>query len=304
MPNGGNDVVSIALREAPEPPYLVAVPDDERAESPFDRGDGPLAILRRKISSRLARHVPLGRRRLVNVAPMVSFTFDDAAASAGVAGAERLEKMGGRGTYYVASALIGRREAGYAVIDRDGLRELHRKGHEIGLHGNVHRAVGEFSAQGFRDDLQRNRECLQAIDDGVRPTNFAYPHGLATFARKRQLYELVTSSRGVAPGIVAGDFDPQFLRCVELADRRLTFERLVGYLDAVVRSTGWLIFCSHDIVSAPSRYGCTLDLFQRALDGAASRGLEFVTIAGGLARSRAVGRRALSMSEATGSKLY
>jgi peptidoglycan/xylan/chitin deacetylase (PgdA/CDA1 family) len=303
MPNRGNNFVGAALREAPEPLCLVSAPDDERAESPFDRGDGPLAILRRKISSRLARHVALGRRRLVNVAPMVSFTFDDAAASAGAAGAERLERMGGRGTYYVASGLIGCREAGYAVIDRDGLRDLHRKGHEIGLHGHVHRAVGDFSAQGFRDDLQRNREYLQAIDDGFRPANFAYPHGLAAFARKRQLYELVTSSRGIVPGIVAGSFDPQFLRCVELADERLTPDGLVGYLDAVVRSTGWLIFCSHDIAAAPSRYGCTLDLFQRALDGAAARGIELVTIAGGLARSRAFGGRALSVSEATESKL-
>ena len=293
MPNGGNDVVSIALRD---PPHRVAAPDDDHAESPFDRGGGPLAILCRKISSRLARHVPLERRRLVNVAPMVSFTFDDVAASAGLAGAERLESMGGRGTYYVASGLIGRSEAGYAVIDHDGLRELHRKGHEIGLHGHIHRAAGDFSAQGFRDDLQRNRECLQAIDNGVHAANYAYPYGLAAFARKRQLYELVTSSRGVAPGIVAGDFDPQFLRCVELANERLTPERLVGYLDAVVRSNGWLIFCSHDIAAMPSRYGCTLDMFQCALDGAAARGIEFVTIAGGLTRSRAIGGRAPSTS--------
>jgi len=213
-----------------------------------------------------------------------------------------LERMGGRGTYYVASGLIGRSEAGYTVMDRDGLRELHRKGHEIGLHGDAHRAAGDLSAQGFRDDLQRNREWLQAIDDGLRPANYAYPYGLAAFARKRQLYELVTSSRGIAPGIVAGDFDPQFLRCVELADERLTPERLVGYLDAVARSNGWLIFCCHDIAAAPSRYGCTFGLFQRALDGAASRRLEFVTIAGGLARSRPIGRRALSTGEATESK--
>ena len=112
-----------------------------------------------------------------------------------------------------------------------------------------------------------------------------------------------SSSRGVAPGIVVGNFDPQFLRCVELADGRLTSERLDEYLDAVARSTGWLVFCSHDIAAAPSRHGCTLRLFQRALDGAASRGLEFVTVAGGLSRSRAIGGRALSASLATRSKL-
>jgi peptidoglycan/xylan/chitin deacetylase (PgdA/CDA1 family) len=146
MPNEGNDDVGLAPCE---PPLVAAPPDGDRGEQPFDRAGGPMAALRRKISSRLARHVALERRRLVNVAPMVSFTFDDAAA----------------------------------------------------------------------------------------------------------------------------------------------------------RSTGWLIFCSHDVAAAPSRYGCTLGLFQRALDGAASRGLEFVTVVAGLARSRAVGRSGFPASEATGSKL-
>ncbi len=56
------------------------------------------------------------------------------------------------------------------------------RGHEIGLHGHAHRPAGAFSAQDFRDDLQKNRDWLEAIDEGVRPTNFAYPYGLASFA--------------------------------------------------------------------------------------------------------------------------
>jgi peptidoglycan/xylan/chitin deacetylase (PgdA/CDA1 family) len=300
MPNEGKDVVGFAPCE---PSLLAAPPDDGRGESPFDRADGPMAVLRRKISSRLARHFALKRRQLVNVASMVSFTFDDAATSAGLAGAERLERMGGRGTYYVASVLIGRSKSDYAVMDRDALRELHRKGHEIGLHGHAHRAAGDLSAQGFCDDLQRNREWLQAIDHRIRPANYAYRYGLAAFARKRQLYGLVDSCRTIAPGIVAGAFDPQFLRCVELADQRLTPERLAGYLDTAARSTGWLIFCFHDVAAAPSRYGCTLGLFQRTLDGAASRGVEIVTIAAALERSRAVGKGMLAAREATGKKL-
>ena len=142
-------------------------------------------------------------------------------------------------------------------MDRDSLRELHFRGHEIGLHGHAHRAASAFSAQDFRDDLQKNRDWLESIDEGIRPANFAYPYGLASFARKRQLYGLVASSRSIAPGVIAGEFDPQFLRCVELADQRLTPERLAAYLDLAVQSSGWLIFCSHDIADAPTSYGCT-----------------------------------------------
>jgi len=220
---------------------------------------------------------------------MVSFTFDDAAASAGATGAERLEKMNGRATYYIASGLTGRNVAGYAMIDRDRLRELHLSGHEIALHSHAHRAVGALSAEDFRDDLQENRAWLEAIHEGIRPTNFAYPYGFASFARKRQLGGLVTSSRSVAPGINAGDFDPQFLRCVELADGRLTPDALDSYLDVATRSSGWLIFCSHDIADHPTPFGCTPSLFQRALDGVAARGVEIVTVAAALERSRIVG---------------
>ena len=300
MPNEVNDVACFAPRQTPRG---VTAPRQERADSPSNRAHGPLANLRRKISSRLARHVALERRRFVNPRPMVSFTFDDAAVSAGLTGAERLERMGGRGTYYIASGLVGRSDWGYALMGRESVRELHFKGHEIGLHGDAHRAASAFSAQEFRDDLQKNRDWLESIDEGIRPANFAYPYGLASFARKRQLYGLVASSRSTAPGVIVGDFDPQFLRCVELADRRLTPELLACYLDAAVRSGGWLIFCSHDIADAPSSYGCTFGLFQRALDGAASRGVEIVTIAAGLARSRAVGKETLSAREAPGPRL-
>jgi len=265
-----------------------AARDADKLDGPGYRRSDPIQILRRKASSRLARHVALERRRLANARPMVSFTFDDAATSAGVMGAERLEKFGGRGTYYISSGIVGANVCGYSLIDRDLVRELHRKGHEMGLHGHAHRAAGALSAQGFLDDLTKNREWLEGVDEGIRPTNFAYPYGFASFARKRQLSRLVTSSRTVAPGVVVGDFDPQFLRCVELADARLTPEMLTFYLDAVVRSNGWLIFCSHDIADRPSPFGCTPDLFQLALDAAAARGVEIVTIAAAIGRSRPI----------------
>ena len=285
MPN--NYVFRFAARETAR---VVAPPYETSSEPQHNRISRALAILRRKLSSRLARHVALKRRRLANKGPMVSFTFDDAAMSAGLTGAERLEKMHGRGTYYIASGLIGRNVSPYALMDRDCVRELHIKGHEIALHGHAHRAAGALTAQEFYDDLQENRDWLQAIDEGIRPTNFAYPYGFASFARKRQLYKLVASSRSVAPGVIVGDFDPQFLRCVELANERVTPDTVTAYLDAAVRWNGWLIFCSHDIADDPSPYGCTPALFQHALDGVASRRIEVVTIAEALSRSHSVPR--------------
>jgi hypothetical protein len=55
-----------------------------------------------------------------------------------------------------------------------------------------------------------------------------------------------------------------------------------------VKIRGWLIFCIHDIANHPSPYGCTPDLLEAAIEGARRRGVEAVTVAQGLARSRAV----------------
>jgi peptidoglycan/xylan/chitin deacetylase (PgdA/CDA1 family) len=246
-------------------------------------------ILRRKISSRLARHIPLARRRLFNGRPMVTFTFDDAPVSALSIGAAMLEASGGRGTYYIASGLMGRKTQHYQVVDRDDVRNLYSSGHEIGLHGHRHSAVGRLSAQDFLDDLEQNRTQLDGIDAGIRAKNFAYPFGMAAFARKRQLSSLVHSSRSVFPGVNSGDIDPHFLKCIELTSKWLTLEKLLVHLDDVVKQNGWLIFLTHDVSASPSPYGCSPDLFRRALDGVAARGVDIVTVAEALSKSHEIG---------------
>ncbi len=231
--------------------------------------------LRRRVSDRLASHVPLDVRRLDNAAPIVSFTFDDVPESAHSRGAAMLEARRARGTYYVATALVGRRSADWTLIDRGEIADLHERGHEIALHTHEHRAVGSYSVRELRADLDKNRAELRRIHPGIDPQNFAYPYGMAAFARKLQLSSLVRSSRGVKPGINAGAFDAQFIKCVELADAHLTpGRRCELHLDAVVAQKGWLVFLTHDISAAPSRYGCSIGLFQRALDEVAARGVE------------------------------
>jgi len=265
-----------------------ALARDAAAERADTRISAPYLLLRRKISSRLARHVPLKRWRLQNPGPMVSFTFDDAPESALCIGAAMLEAWRCRGTYYIATGLVGRKTADYQVMTREGVGELHRRGHEIGLHGHAHREAGRLTARGFVDDLAFNRAQLEAIDAGIRPLNFAYPFGMADFSRKRQLSGLVRSSRGVCPGVNSGEIDPHFLKCVELTNARLTVERLKVLLDAVVSSNGWLIFLSHDVSPWPSPYGCTPELLTRALAGAAARRIEIVTVAGALSRGQGI----------------
>jgi peptidoglycan/xylan/chitin deacetylase (PgdA/CDA1 family) len=242
--------------------------------------------LRRKISGRLASNTRFDARRLYNRTPLVSFTFDDVPDSAYVHGATMLERWGARGTYYVATGLIGRRTPEWTLIDRGGVADLHRRGHEIGLHTHEHRAVGSFSGQELRVSIERNRSQIQEIHPGIDPQNFAYPFGLASFGSKWRLSTLVRSSRGIHRGVNAGAFDGQLIKCVELADARLTREQLDYYLDATVAQNGWLVLLSHDVSDAPSPFGCSKSLFEQALEGVVARGIAMVTVDDALAQSR------------------
>jgi peptidoglycan/xylan/chitin deacetylase (PgdA/CDA1 family) len=278
-----------AIDRPPRDAAMRVASHDGAASRPVHHEQTLERTLIRRVSGRLASHVPLDVRRLDNPAPMVSFTFDDVPDSAYSRGAPMLERQGGRGVYYVSTALIGRRTVNWTLIDRDEIADLHERGHEIALHTHEHRAVGSYSVRELRADLDKNRAELRRIHPGIDPQNFAYPYGMAAFARKLQLSSLVRSSRGVKPGINAGAFDAQFIKCVELADAQLTPERLCFYLDAVVAQKGWLVFLTHDISAAPSRYGCSIGLFQRAVDEVAARGVKVATVADALRQSRPAG---------------
>jgi peptidoglycan/xylan/chitin deacetylase (PgdA/CDA1 family) len=245
-----------------------------------------LSTLVRKASSRLATHVPVAPRRLANKTPIVSFTFDDVPESAHTLGAAMLEKADGRGTYYVSTALLGRGSRQWTHIDRDGVADLDLRGHEIGLHTHTHRAVSCLSREELLREIRENYAELREISSSIAPQNFAYPFGLAAFPRKLQLSHLTRSSRSAKRGINVGLFDAQYLRCVELTDARLSLTELESFLDAVVVKNGWLIFLSHDVSTAPSPYGCSTSLLERAIEGVVARGVRIVTVAEALRQSR------------------
>jgi peptidoglycan/xylan/chitin deacetylase (PgdA/CDA1 family) len=242
--------------------------------------------LARKISNRLAMHVPVGLSRLANETPIVSFTFDDVPESAHSRGAVMLEKAGGRGTYYVSTALLGRKTSEWTLIDRDGVADLERRGHEIGLHTHRHRAVSSLSQEELSREIEENRAHLRDISPSIEAQNFAYPFGFAAFARKLQLASLARSSRSVRRGLNVRVVDAHYLKCVELTDSRLSAAELARFLDAVVAKSAWLIFLSHDVSTSPSPYGCSTSLLQRALDGVVERGAKIVTVAEALRKVR------------------
>ena len=133
-------------------------------------------------------------------------------------------------------------------------------------------------------EIERNRSHFRSIDSSITLENFAYPYGLASVWRKPQLAKTFRSARGILPGVNRDVIDLQFLRASPLVNCEIDTNGVDRYFDEVVASGGWLIFYGHDVVDAPSPYGCTPAMLRHALKAAGTRNMPIVTVAEALRR--------------------
>jgi peptidoglycan/xylan/chitin deacetylase (PgdA/CDA1 family) len=232
-----------------------------------------------KISHRLAMHLPVGRVRLSNATPMVSFTFDDLSKSAVTSGADLLEAYDARGTFYVSGSLVGVDTANWPSGDNDDVLALHRRGHEIGCHTFSHRRTCDLDQTSLAGDIARNRRYFERLDPSIGIETFAYPFGYGSFAHKYLLKSRFATCRSIMEGVNFGNVDLQFLRAMPLIDREMDRDAIERAFDEAQIHNGWLIFYSHDVATQPSLYGCSPELLNHALETAASRNIPALTMA-------------------------
>lgn len=213
-----------------------------------------------------ARHHRSKPFTMRNTAPLVSFTFDDVPASAYINGAAILEQYGLRGTFYIASGILGHDDTHWRVIERDQVRALHEHGHEIGCHTFSHVPVDGLDAAKMDEECRRNQEYLNEQCGGIAATNFCYPFGRASLPRKFQLQQRFDSCRGIYEGVNSGTIDLAMLRVIELYDRTLTQEKLRRVLRETRARNGWLIFYTHDVADQPSWIGCSPRLLRATVE--------------------------------------
>lgn len=217
--------------------------------------------------------------------PILSITFDDFPRSAEVPGARILEDHGARGTYYPASGLFGLTNNRWTVAGAEAVAALHRRGHEIGLHGHAHRPANLMHPRAFAADLAANRAALRRIVPGLVRENYAYPYGQCGLRQKRHVAGSVRTARSVQPGINAGRVDLDFIKAVEISARGLTEDNLDAWLDRAAADCGWLVLFTHDVAEAPSLYGTTPRVLSRIVGRALERGFAVLPVAEALDRA-------------------
>jgi peptidoglycan/xylan/chitin deacetylase (PgdA/CDA1 family) len=242
----------------------------------------PDRSLKGKLRRRLARVM---RRRPARIAldrPMISFTFDDAPASAFTLGRSVLEAKGVRATYYVAAGLAGQDGPTEPYGDRDAILAAAAAGHEIACHTHGHLDCGKAGAAEIEADVIRNEAALR--DWGLpKATNFAYPFGDVSPAAKAVLGSRYDVLRALHHGLIVEGTDLNQAPAVGV-------EGVGGeaaahhWLERAAAQNGWLLLYTHDVSESPSEWGCTPGALERLIAVAQTRGFDIVTLAEGARR--------------------
>lgn len=248
-------------------------------EPVFRRSGGALKLGTRGLGRR--RFLQFVHRRpflLGGIGPVVSFAFDDFPRTAYTIGGAILKDSGARGTFYTAIGLMNSANASGDQFRLDDLYSLVADGHELANHTFHHVSSHTTSLRDFLQEVREGRAAIQKVPGLAVSNNFAYPFGAVTAATKRALAKEMLSCRGIYWGVNGPRIDLNLLRANPLygdADQLGFVRRLLRNNE---QSTGWLIFYTHDVRSAPSPYGCTPTLLESAVKVVLERSMKILTI--------------------------
>ena len=230
----------------------------------------------------IARSVRSKLLALQNTPPIVTFTFDDVPVSACENGADILANHGVHGTFYVAGGGCGAASPVGRLASIEHIRTIAALGHEIGCHTYSHPEVSRIGIDALDDEINRNRQFMRTIDSVIALRNFAYPYGEMSVRTKRHLEGRFDSCRSVRPGINSGSADLGSLKAYPLENATADPTRIAALVAEAARTSGWLIFYSHDVTEKPSKYGVTPHLLESAVTSAKTAGCVIATVAGAL----------------------
>lgn len=213
--------------------------------------------LRRRLTSLVARKLPVRPVRLAGARPVASITFDDFPQSAWTLGGPILARHGARGTYYTAGGFCGRTQDGITYYTAGDLQALTAAGHEIGCHGYSHQPTPDLSTAALTEDARRNQDFLRPFLGGGQAASYAFPYGRVSPRTKRFYAPRFSNVRGVHPGLNAGRVDLAQLCTISLETRCWDEGVIAAAIDQARARNAWLVMHTHDVSDTPTPYGLT-----------------------------------------------
>jgi len=204
--------------------------------------------------------------------PVISFTFDDFPRSALTNGGAILRERGFAGTYYASLGLMGKTAPTGEMFEPEDLDQLIKQGHELACHTFDHCDSWETSPAEFETSILRNRKAVAEQLPGVTLGSLSYPINWPRPQTKRAVARYFECARGGGQTFNDGIVDLNYLKAFFIEQSRDGFDAVKQTIDATARAKGWLIFATHDVCDAPTRFGCTPRLFEQVVECSAKSG--------------------------------
>jgi peptidoglycan/xylan/chitin deacetylase (PgdA/CDA1 family) len=228
--------------------------------APYQAQTALLARVKRK----LVQAYCTAPQRLSFSQGVVSFSFDDAPQNAITNGAAALEAHGARATFYLCDGFTGGQTHFGVMHTLADINRLLEAGHEIGCHSYSHQDGARAPAAQTLRDIDANAKAF-AAHSAPPFTAYAYPYGEAHFTLKHALAQRFATARGIVSGLNIGLVDRSQLRAQALYGEA-TWPAVSALLHAANQQRGWAILFTHDVSEAPTPWGCTPEMLNRALD--------------------------------------
>lgn len=226
----------------------------------------------------IKNRIPVQMQSVSLEAPLISFCFDDAPASAFEIGRELIEAHGARATYYVCGGFEGVEERELPHFSEDQLKSVYAAGHEIGCHTFDHLAMDGAATNDINMSLNKNEVYLKDRLGEFETYSFAYPFGAMSLKANHLVKKRFPIARSTLFGLNHGWVDFNKLRAVSLCRRWEERVDLKSYLDKAEEHKSWLIFYTHDVSETPSFEGCHKDKLAKLLDEISARDIEMLTV--------------------------
>jgi len=222
--------------------------------------------------------------------PLISFTFDDFPRSAFLEAGSILTRYGVRGTYYASLGLMGEQSPMGPMFHAEDLQELLHLGHELGCHTFGPCPSWNTPPDVYERAIVENQQALTQVLPGITFETFAYPFSAPNLGVKRVAGRHFVCCRG--GGLSArrcfshaggqtfnsGVTDLNLLCAVFLEKSWHNPEALKSFIDQNARARGWLIFATHDVRDAPSRFGCIPGFFEQVVQWSLESGARVLPV--------------------------
>jgi peptidoglycan/xylan/chitin deacetylase (PgdA/CDA1 family) len=229
---------------------------------------------------RLCSSVPYKRPFLIRTdTAVISFSFDDFPRSALITGGAILKRFGLSATYYASLGLMGTQAPTGLMFSSDDVKTLLEDGHELGCHTFAHCHSWNTNTSLFTQSILENRIALNRLVPGASFRTFSYPISQPRIRTKRDVARHFTCCRCGGQTFNVGVADLNLLAAYFLEKSIDNPDAIKSLIDENRRRRGWLVFATHDVCDAPTKWGCTPDFFEDVVRYAAYSGARILPVA-------------------------